>query len=161
MGKVTFSHLCILVTRMVHKKISSDLDMGRRPKLKSDEFFVCDPFYYPHSHPSKNLPYQKMRHLIGAGPLCAHMVGFDIRTRTHSIALSPESAIHGWGVSEIIRILGANARNSVNTAKFLSPAKPAKSPLGRGKTAKFSPARYWLYRMPHIRTVRARHIAPD
>ena len=69
--------------------------------------------------------------------------------------------MHGWGVSEFFRILGANARNSVNTAKFLSPAKPAKSPLGRGKTAKFSPARYWLYRMPHIRTVRARHIAPD
>ena len=43
MGNVTFSHLCILIIRMVHNINSSDLDMGRRPKLKSDEVFVCNP----------------------------------------------------------------------------------------------------------------------
>ena len=33
-------HLLHDLTRMVHNKNSSDLDMGRRPKLKSDEFLL-------------------------------------------------------------------------------------------------------------------------
>ena len=38
MESVLFSHLDISVTRRVTSENSSDLDMGRRPKLKSDEF---------------------------------------------------------------------------------------------------------------------------
>ena len=38
MESVLFSHLDISVTRRVVSENSSDLDMGRRPKLKSDEF---------------------------------------------------------------------------------------------------------------------------
>ena len=46
---------------------------GPRFLSKSDEFFLWNPFYYPHSHPSKILLYQKMRHLIGAGPQDAYL----------------------------------------------------------------------------------------
>ena len=56
-------------------------------------------------------------------------------------AQSWRRTLHGWVVSEFLGVLGANARNDGTITKLLSPAKPAKSPLGRSKTAKFSPAR--------------------
>ena len=36
--KLVFSHLCNSITMTVHSKNSSDLDLGRRPELKSVEF---------------------------------------------------------------------------------------------------------------------------
>ena len=36
--KYTFSHLCISINRKGALQNSSDLDVGRRPELKTDEF---------------------------------------------------------------------------------------------------------------------------
>ena len=70
------------------------------------------------------------------------LIGIDV----HWGAMVLGGVYWAWvGSKRKFRILGANAQNGVNTAKFLSPAKPAKSPLGRGKTAKFSPARSARY----------------
>ena len=62
---------------MMSNENSSDLSSGVGapcPNLMCDEFFVCTSFYYfkvvypSFKHPSNFLVYQKMRHLIGAGP---------------------------------------------------------------------------------------------
>ena len=63
-------------------------------------------------------------------------------SREVCLSVSPEPQASrrfraGVGSKRNFRILGANARNDVNIAKFLRPAKPAKSLLGRSKAAKF------------------------
>ena len=71
----------------------------------------------------------------------ASILDLVLRYNVISIRVSARRAARapGVGSKRNFRILGANARNDVNIAKFLSPAKLAQSPLGRGKTAKFSP----------------------
>ena len=51
----------------LHRKNSSDLDMGRRPEIKSDEFLVCNPFMIEIYMRCEDLfTAEKVLHLFGA-----------------------------------------------------------------------------------------------
>ena len=51
---------------MVQRKNSSDLDTGRRPKLKSDEFFLWTPLVIEMWRYEDLFTIEKMLHLFGA-----------------------------------------------------------------------------------------------
>ena len=50
----------------LHRKNSSDLDMGRRPEIKSDEFLVCNPFMIEILRCEDLFTAEKVLHLFGA-----------------------------------------------------------------------------------------------
>ena len=50
----------------LHRKNSSDLDMGESPELKSDEFLLCNPFIIEILRCEDLFTAEKVLHLFGA-----------------------------------------------------------------------------------------------
>ena len=66
MEEVKISHLNISRTFGFETKNSSDLDVGRRPELKSDEFFISNPIVIEVSRCESLFTVVKVVHLLGA-----------------------------------------------------------------------------------------------
>ena len=66
LGKVKKVEVGISITKVVQRKNSSDLDTGRRPKLKSDEFFLWTPLVIEMWRYEDLFTIEKMLHLFGA-----------------------------------------------------------------------------------------------
>ena len=75
MGKVLFSHLCMSITIGVPFENSSDLNMGRRPELKSDEFLVVTAMVIEKIVLLCLKPLKRPVHLLGFGVLLGSHTG--------------------------------------------------------------------------------------
>ena len=71
-----FSHLCRGSTIEVETKKSTDLHMGRRPKLKSVEFFVSTSIRQQSSPLLSVKRLKRLMHLLGSGVCCRHFFDF-------------------------------------------------------------------------------------